>query len=185
MWTLHLTCVRARPRAQASGRQRNNAPLRAKKGPSATRTDPRRQPGAGGAAQRTAAATHSKKDHLRRVATSTPIRTPTSARTSSRGGQQGAAPTPCPHPLTLPNPQQAPLPSYPPIPAPLLRAARVRRGARGGDVKGVLPQPLPLSQPLPLPLSLTCARLEAVEMAGQRWAAEALRPAPAVQGLVG
>ena len=83
------------------------------------------------------------------------------------------------------SPQQAPLPSYPPIPAPLLRAARVRRGARGGDVEGVLPLPLPLSLPLPLPLSLTCARLEAVEMAGQRWAAEALRPAPAVQGLVG
>ena len=48
-------------------------------------------------------------------------------------------------------------------------------------MEGVLPLPLPLSQPLPLPLSLTCASMEAMEAATQRWAAEAPQQAPAVQ----
>ena len=75
------------------------------------------------------------KSRLRHVVAAASV-TPASTHATGRGGRRGTAPTPFPHSLTLPNPQQAPLPDYPSIPAPILRAARVRCGARGGAVEG-------------------------------------------------
>ena len=56
---------------------------------------------------------HSKEERPRRVATLARQLTPNRARTTGRGGQRGAAPTPSPPPKPCPTLQQGPLPSFP------------------------------------------------------------------------
>ena len=76
-----------------------------------------------------------KQSRPRHVVASTTI-SPTSARTTGRGGERRAAPTPCPPPKPCPTLQQAPLPSFPPSPPLSCMLGRQGRDARGRAVRG-------------------------------------------------
>ena len=78
-----------------------------------------------------------KESRPRHVVASTTI-SPTSARTTGRGGEHRAAPTPCPPPKPCPTLQQAPLPSFPPSPPLSCMLGRQGRDARGRAVRGPL-----------------------------------------------
>ena len=76
-----------------------------------------------------------KQSRPRHVVASATI-SPTSARTTGRGGERRAAPTPCPPPKPCPTLQQATLPSFHPSPPLSYMLGRQRRDARGRAVRG-------------------------------------------------
>ena len=134
IFTLHIiyTCARPRTSVRPAAEQRM---MQDKKRSRAHKSWCAVSGGAGRAAPRAKDATQTPHKNQRRVATMGTI-DPTSAHTTGRDGQRGAAPTPSPQPKPCPTLHQATLPSFPPSPPLSYMLGRQGRDARGRAVRG-------------------------------------------------